>query len=109
MNPCVFIVGPTGSGKSSLALELAQEFHGSILNCDSLQAYQRLDIGTAKPSREERTIVPHFLFDVIPPGGLLTAGDFRRLAMDVLNKELANGPVFAVGGSGFYIQALEKG
>lgn len=103
----VLIVGPTASGKSALALALAERFGGSILNCDSLQFYQRLDIGTAKPPPEERARVPHFLFDFVPPGEVLTAGDFRRLALDVVAQSTS--PVFAVGGSGFYIQAFEKG
>lgn len=109
MNPFVLIVGPTASGKSALGLRLAEEFGGAILNCDSLQTYQRLDIGSAKPKADERRRVPHFLFDVIAPGQVLTAGDFRKLALEVLERELPKRPVFGVGGSGFYIQALEKG
>jgi tRNA dimethylallyltransferase len=105
----VLIVGPTGSGKSALALELAKRFRGVILNCDSIQTYQRLNIGSAKPSPEEMAEVPHFLFDIVAPGQVLTAGDYRRLALEVLARELPDRPVFGVGGSGFYIQALEKG
>lgn len=107
--PFVLIVGPTGSGKSSLAFKLAQAFQGSILNCDSIQTYQRLDIGSAKPPRLEREAVPHFLFDIVPAGQVLTAGDYRKVALETLEKQLPLGPVFGVGGSGFYIQALEKG
>ncbi|MBX3022390.1 MAG: tRNA (adenosine(37)-N6)-dimethylallyltransferase MiaA [Bdellovibrionales bacterium] len=107
--PFVLIVGPTASGKSDLSLRLAERFQGVILNCDSLQFYQRMDIGTAKPTPEERDRVPHFLFDVVPPGEVLTAGDYRRAAMQVLERELPQRMVFGVGGSGFYIQALEKG
>ena len=107
--PLIFVVGPTASGKSALGLELARAFGGSILNTDSLQVYRRLDIGTAKPSVAERRIVPHFLFDCMDPGQSLTAGDYRRLALSVLEAELPRAPVIAVGGSGFYIQALEKG
>jgi tRNA dimethylallyltransferase len=97
VNPFVLIVGPTASGKSALGLELAEHFGGAILNCDSLQTYKRLDIGTAKPTAAEQKRVPHFLFDILGPGEVLTAGDYRKAA------------VFGVGGSGFYIQALEKG
>jgi tRNA dimethylallyltransferase len=109
MNPFVLIVGPTASGKSSLALRLAETLGAGILNCDSLQAYRRLDVGTAKPSWSERQRVPHYLFDFLKPGEILTAGDFRRLALGVLERELPLRPVLGVGGSGFYIQALEKG
>lgn len=109
MNPLIFVVGPTGAGKSAWAIACAQERGGVILNCDSVQAYQGLDIGTAKPSVADRELVPHFLFDIIAPPGVLTAGDYRMHALPVLAAELPKHPVFAVGGSGFYIQALEKG
>ncbi len=109
MNPFVLIVGPTASGKSALGLELAQVFGGAVLNCDSLQTYKRLDIGTAKPPPSERALVPHYLFDVVNAGEVLTAGDFRTFALEKLGEALPKRPVFGVGGSGFYIQALEKG
>lgn len=109
MKPLVFVVGPTACGKSRVAHDLAKQFGGAILNCDSLQVYKRLDIGTAKPTPSERKEVPHFLFDICEPGSSLTAGDFRKLALECLHRELQSKPVFAVGGSGFYIQALEKG
>jgi tRNA dimethylallyltransferase len=108
-HPFVLIAGPTASGKSVLSLRLAARFNGVILNCDSLQFYQRMDIGTAKPSLAERAQVPHYLFDAVPPGEVLTAGDYRRSALDILAREIPRHPVFGVGGSGFYIQALEKG
>lgn len=109
LKPFVLIVGPTASGKSSLGESLAVQFGGAILNCDSLQTYRRLDIGTAKPTLEQRAKIPHFLFDVMGPGEVLTAGDFRKRALNVLAEQLPERPVFGVGGSGFYIQALEKG
>lgn len=109
MNPLVLIVGPSGSGKSALGLALAKKHGAAILNCDSLQTYRRLDIGTAKPTRAEQKQVPHFLFDILNPGEVLTAGDYRRAALAVLARELPTRIVFGVGGSGFYIQALEKG
>lgn len=109
LHPLIFVVGPTAVGKSKWALRVAPKVHGAIINCDSVQMYQGLDIGAAKPTLEERAICPHFLFDAIPTGGSLTAGDFRRLALDVLEEQTRSRPVFGVGGSGFYIQALEKG
>lgn len=109
MNPVVFVVGPTACGKSQVAFELARHFGGGVLNCDSLQVYQRLDIGTAKPPPLERSALPHFLFDCVPPGEVLSAGDFRRMALEALEQNLPRHMISAVGGSGFYIQALEKG
>lgn len=108
-HPLIFVVGPTGVGKSNWALATAKRLGGAILNCDSVQAYRGLDIGTAKPTRQEQSEVPHYLFDVMEPGEILTAGDYRRMALKVLEERLPQQPVFAVGGSGFYIQALEKG
>jgi tRNA dimethylallyltransferase len=104
------IVGPTGSGKSALALALARRFGGEIVNCDSLQLYRFLDIGTAKPSLEERSQVPHHLFDVLDPDTVFTAGDYSRLARPVLREIAGRGrlPV-VVGGTGFYLRALIDG
>ncbi len=107
--PLVFVLGPTAVGKSNWAVECIEERGGVILNCDSVQAYKGLDIGAAKPSRDVRQKIGHFLFDIVELGEVLTAGDYRRMALPVLERELPRHPVFAVGGSGFYIQALEKG
>lgn len=106
----VFVVGPTASGKSNLALQLAQEFKGAIINCDSIQLYQGLEIGSAMPSPQERQLVPHFLFDQFAKGEELTVGDYYRhffAQMDVLKNKFP--VVFVVGGTGFYFQAIEKG
>ena len=105
---CFFILGPTAVGKSKLAHRAALALRGEIVNCDSLQLYKRLDIGTAKPSLAEMGEVPHHLFNMVELGGHFTAGDYRRVALELFNRRpLVN--LFFVGGSGFYFQALEKG
>ena len=80
LSPLVAVVGPTGSGKSELAIRLAQEFSGEIVNCDSLQVYRHFNIGTAKLSSEEQRGVPHHLIDILDPDQLFTAGDYARRA-----------------------------
>jgi len=103
-----FVVGPTASGKSDFAIKEAQRQNGIIVNADSVQIYKHLDIGSAKPSAADRLLVPHYLYDIVLPNEDFTAGDFRRAALEVIEKN-KNRPIFFVGGSGFYIQALEKG
>lgn len=103
----IFIVGPTATGKSSVALSIAEKLGAPIVNLDSLQIYKSVRIGTAMPSLEERGRVPHHLFDYVDEGVNYTAGQFRSDAIDVLDN--IQGPIVLVGGSGFYIRALEKG
>ncbi|MFN7262958.1 MAG: tRNA (adenosine(37)-N6)-dimethylallyltransferase MiaA [Pseudobdellovibrionaceae bacterium] len=106
----VFVMGPTGSGKSSLAHRLANRFPGAILNCDSVQCYSRVDIGSAKPSVQEMREVPHSLYSFVSPPEKLTAGEYRNKALEALRESAVKVPVvFVVGGTGFYFQALEKG
>ena len=106
----VAIVGPTGSGKTALSLALAERFHGEIVNCDSVAIYREFEIGTAKPSAEERRRAPHHLFDVLDPDEPSTAGDYTRRARAVLNeiKACGNLPI-VVGGTGLYLRALLEG
>jgi tRNA dimethylallyltransferase len=108
--PLPVIVGPTGSGKSDLALRIASELGGEIVNCDSLQVYRGFDIGTAKVPAAERRGVPHHLIDAIDPAQLFTAGDYARLAEAALGDIAGRGriPVLA-GGTGFYLRALLDG
>jgi len=106
----VIIVGPTASGKSSLALHLAEQFCGEIVNCDSLQLYRGLDIGTAKPSPAERARVPHHLFDILDPEEQFSAGEYARRGRAVLAEITARGRLpIVVGGTGFYLRALVDG
>src|SRR5262245_48277931 len=110
MHPTITIVGPTASGKSDLALSIAQSFNGEIVNYDSVQIFRGLDIGSAKPSPEERALVPHHMIDVRDPQDLFTAGDYQREARAVLNDLRGRGklPVL-VGGTGLYLRALPEG
>jgi tRNA dimethylallyltransferase len=108
--PLVIVLGPTGSGKSELALAIARRFRGEIVNCDSLQLYRLFDIGTAKPDEMERQGVPHHLFDAFEPIHVCTAGEYVRLARPILREITIRGnlPVIA-GGTGFYLRALLDG
>ncbi|HEY1341438.1 MAG TPA: tRNA (adenosine(37)-N6)-dimethylallyltransferase MiaA [Bryobacteraceae bacterium] len=108
--PLIAVAGPTGSGKSDLALAIAAEFNGEIVNCDSLQVFRHFDIGTAKLPADERRGIPHHLIDVVDPDELFTAGGFARIARDVIVAISARGrlPVIA-GGTGFYLRALLDG
>ena len=76
--PLLIIAGPTGAGKSALALRVAETFRGEIVNCDSLQLYRGLDIGTAKLPASERRGIPHHLFDVLEPSQGFSAGEYAR-------------------------------
>ena len=105
------MAGPTGSGKSDLALLIAEKFDGEIINCDSLQVYRHFDIGTAKlPLVEERRGIPHHLIDILDPDELCTAGAYARLARDTIGEISSRGrlPILA-GGTGFYLRALLEG
>jgi len=104
------VVGPTGSGKSALALCLAQQFGGEIVNCDSLQLYRGFDIGTAKTPPGDRRGIPHHLFDVLTPQESYSAGEYAREARKVIAEIAGRGRLpIVVGGTGFYLRALLEG
>ncbi len=105
----IFVVGPTAAGKSDWAIKMAQKHKGVIFNCDSIQLYKGLNIGAAKPSQEECELVPHHLFDMIPPPQVVTTGDYKRAFDQELEKIPTEVPVFLVGGTGFYFQSIEHG
>ena len=109
-HPLVVLVGPTASGKTSLAIHLAQHFNGEIVSCDSVAVYREMEIGTAKPSHEERTLIPHHMIDVAWPDEPCTAGDYSRLAREALAGITERGhlPIVA-GGTGLYLRALIDG
>lgn len=106
----VAIAGPTASGKTTLALRIAAEFGGEVVNCDSQQVYRGFDIGTAKLPVAERGGIPHHLLDIQEPTVAFSAGDFSRLARAAINEISGRGrlPVLA-GGTGFYLKTLLEG
>ncbi len=106
----VVITGPTASGKSALAVELASRLNGEIVNADSMQVYRGMDVGTAKPTAEERGDIPHHLFDIVDPDQAFNAAIYRSLAVTAL-KEIAERSRLGivVGGTGLYIRTLLGG
>jgi len=109
-HPLIAILGPTASGKSSLALKLAQRVGGEIVNCDSMQMIRHLDIGTAKPSEAEMALVPHHLYNVIDLDEFYSAGVYMEDARRVCSEVMARNKIpFVVGGTGLYLRALVKG
>jgi tRNA dimethylallyltransferase len=106
----ICIVGPTGVGKTGMALELAGRWGGEIVSADSMQVYRHMDIGTAKPTPEERGRIPHHLIDVVDPDGPFDASRYIELAHGAIEGLQRQGkPVFVVGGTGLYIRALLGG
>ena len=109
--PKIFVVaGPTASGKTSLAIKLACLFDGEIVNADSMQVYRGMDIGTAKPSMEEREGVIHHMFDVADPDEDFNASLYKIMGRKIIDNIIERNKICIVaGGSGFYIKALTKG
>ncbi|MFQ5929864.1 MAG: tRNA (adenosine(37)-N6)-dimethylallyltransferase MiaA [Acidobacteriota bacterium] len=106
----VALVGPTASGKSTLAVRAAQALDGEVVNCDSVQVYRSLDVGTAKPTEEQRRQVPHHLYDIIDPDQYFSAGRYMVEARKVCREIAQPGQIpFVVGGSGLYLRALLEG
>src|SRR5437867_12483980 len=106
----VCIVGPTASGKSALALDLAERLGGEIVSADSRQVYRDLEIGTAKPTAAERARVPHHCLDLVAPGEAFDAARFRDAARAAIADIARRGPAaLAVGGTGLYVRALLRG
>ena len=110
MHPLIAVVGPTAAGKSELGLSIAESFNGEIVNYDSVQVFRGLDIGSAKPSREDRESIPHHMIDIREPADLYTAGDYQREARAVLEDIRGRGRIpVLVGGTGLYLRALTEG
>jgi tRNA dimethylallyltransferase len=106
-NPVIAIVGPTASGKSTLGIEVALELDGEIINCDSVQVYQEIQVATAKVPLEERKGVPHHLIDFVSPSINYTAVEWAREAANKIEEIESRGRIpLLVGGTGFYLRAL---
>ena len=108
--PALVVAGPTGSGKSDLSLDLAEWLDGEIVNCDSVQLYRYLNIGTAKTPIQDRRGIPHHLIDILNPDQVFTAGDYERAGRATLREIASRGRIpIIVGGTGFYLRALLHG
>lgn len=109
-SPILIIVGPTASGKTGLSVELAKQRNGEIVSADSMQIYRHMDIGTAKPSMEERQGIVHHLMDVVEPWESFTVAQYRRLAVEVIDDIASRGKLpIVVGGTGLYVNSLIRG
>ena len=104
------VTGPTASGKTALAIALAEELNGEIISCDSMQIYKGMDIGTAKPTREELARVPHHLIDILPPDAPYSCSDYVKDAERAVEDIASRGklPIFC-GGTGLYLDRFLKG
>lgn len=110
MNPIICIAGPTASGKTALAVALAQELGGEVVSCDSMQVYRRMDIGTAKPTAEEMHGIPHHMLDVAEPDEDFSVSRYCRMASPIVDDIVSRGKVAIIaGGTGLYMDSLIRG
>ncbi len=110
MNNIICIAGPTASGKTALAVELAKELGGEVVSCDSMQVYRRRDIGTAKPPREEMQGIVHHMIDVADPGENFSVSRYCAMAFPIVDDIIARGKTAIIaGGTGLYMDSLIKG
>ena len=110
MDNIICIAGPTASGKTALAVELARELNGEVISCDSMQVYRRMDIGTAKPTQEEMQGIPHHMLDVAEPDEDFSVSRYCAMATPILDDILARGKIAIVaGGTGLYMDSLIRG
>jgi tRNA dimethylallyltransferase len=105
----IVICGATATGKSGLAIELAERLGSVVLSADSRLVYRGFDIGTAKPTVAERRSIPHYLIDICEPTQTLTVADYQDQAQELINKLLFGAPILLVGGTGLYIKSIVRG
>ncbi len=110
MSKIICIAGPTASGKTALAVELAKLYNGEVVSCDSMQVYKRMDIGTAKPTEEEKQGITHHMLDVAEPWEDFSVSRYCKMATPVVDDILARGKTAIIaGGTGLYMDALIRG
>ena len=110
MDKIICVVGPTASGKTALAVELAKFTNGEVVSCDSMQIYRRLDIGTAKPTAQEMQGIPHHMIDICEPDEDFSVGRYVEMATPIVEDILARGKTAIIaGGTGLYVDNLIKG
>ena len=110
MNNIICIAGPTASGKTALAVELAKELNGEVVSCDSMQIYKRMDIGTAKPTSEEMQGIPHHMIDVAEPDEDFSVSRYCEMASPIVDDIVARGKTAIIaGGTGLYMDSLIRG
>ena len=110
MNNIICIAGPTASGKTALSIALAKELNGEVVSCDSMQIYKRMDIGTAKPTKEDMDGIPHHMIDICEPDEDFSVGRYVEMATPIVEDILARGKTAIIaGGTGLYVDNLIKG
>ena len=110
MNSILCLAGPTASGKTALAVELAKDLNGEVVSCDSMQVYRRMDIGTAKPSREQMQGIPHHMIDVAEPDEDFSVSRYCAMAAPIVDDIVARGKTAIIaGGTGLYMDSLIRG
>ena len=110
MNRIICIAGPTASGKTALAVELAKELNGEVVSCDSMQVYRRMDIGTAKPTKDEMQGIPHHMIDVAEPDEDFSVSRYCDMASPIVDDIVARGKTAIIaGGTGLYMDSLIRG
>ena len=110
MSNIICVVGPTASGKTALAVELAKELNGEVVSCDSMQIYRRMDIGTAKPTPEEMQGIPHHMIDICDPMSDFSVSRYTEMATPIVDDILSRGKTAVIaGGTGLYVDSLIRG